>query len=563
MKKIYILAYSKTNLGDDLFVNILLKKYKTTQFYSKAISQESSIYKENCNLHYLDYSIDDLLDVEPIGFDGFIYIGGSIFMEHAGGIERIEKLNAFTVKCKEHNIPFYYISSNFGPYKTEEYKNAVKNLFSNSTDICLRDKVSYEMFKDIKTVRYAPDVVFSYKPKTTAKEENTIGISFINFKFRNDLKQYEEKYYELLTNTIKNFINKGYKIKLFSFCEYEGDADTITTILKKLDNTENVEAILYNGNLTEFLNIYSKMEYMICSRFHSMILSYLLQQKICVLSYSSKINNVISDLNLLETYFNIEDIDKINSFELKDFNNIVLNKDIVKESHKQFKKLDKFLIKEDLEKITVIIPARNEEKTIEKVVKLVQKNNIVDQIIVVDNASTDSTNILAKNAGAQVVFCPNPGKGFAMEEGIKHAQNEVIVFIDADISNYSKDLISNLAEPIIHERADFVKSMFDRQGGRVTELVAKPLLKILYPNIREFSQPLSGMIASKKSIFEQVTFEKDYGVDIGILLDVIHLGASVEEVHIGKIKNVSQPWQSLDKMSTEVMTAILKRQNQI
>ena len=111
------------------------------------------------------------------------------------------------------------------------------------------------------------------------------------------------------------------------------------------------------------------------------------------------------------------------------------------------------------------------------------------------------------------------------------------------------------------KNAEFVKSMFDRKGGRVTELVAKPMMDILFPDMYKFSQPLSGMIAGRKELFLQIEFEKDYGVDIGILLDVINLGAKVQEVHIGKVKNVSQQLQALNKMAKEVMIAILKRAN--
>ena len=146
-----------------------------------------------------------------------------------------------------------------------------------------------------------------------------------------------------------------------------------------------------------------------------------------------------------------------------------------------------------------------------------------------------------------------------MEAGIKHAKNNILVFLDADIDNYSENLIDNLTKPILEEKADFVKSMFDRSGGRVTELVAKPLLEILFPEIYHFSQPLSGMIAGKKEFFEKLELEKDYGVDIGILLDMIEIGARIEEVHIGKIHNNSQPWLKLEKMSREVMAAIFKR----
>lgn len=212
-------------------------------------------------------------------------------------------------------------------------------------------------------------------------------------------------------------------------------------------------------------------------------------------------------------------------------------------------------------KISVVIPAYNEEKNIAKVIKLVKNNKNVGQVIVVDNASTDNTSKIAIEMGAEVVECKDKGKGYAMERGLKEVKYDIVEFIDADINNYTKNLIDMLAEPILENEADFVKSNFDRQGGRITELVAKPLLKIVFPEMEYYSQPLSGMIAGKKEVFSNIEFEKDYGVDIGILLDVLKLGYKVKEVHIGKINNDSQPWNSLEKMSREVMTAILKRAN--
>ena len=209
--------------------------------------------------------------------------------------------------------------------------------------------------------------------------------------------------------------------------------------------------------------------------------------------------------------------------------------------------------------VTVVIPARNEQKTIARVIKLVNLNKNVNQIIVVDNNSTDSTSQIAKKSGAQVVFCENQGKGYAMEAGMKYVENEIVVFVDADINNYSRNLIQVLIQPLLNDEVDFVKSMFERKGGRVTELVAKPLLSVTYPDMYNFSQPLSGMIAGKTEFFKKIEFEKDYGVDIGILLDMINLNAKITEVSIGKIKNSSQHWDLLNKMSKEVISAILKR----
>ena len=211
--------------------------------------------------------------------------------------------------------------------------------------------------------------------------------------------------------------------------------------------------------------------------------------------------------------------------------------------------------------ISVIIPAYNEEENIKTVIDICKANKKVTEIIVVNNLSTDKTEEIAQKEGAKVVFCDKQGKGYAMEAGIEQAQNECIVFLDGDISDYSDDVIYKLAEPILERNVDFVKATFDREGGRVTELVAKPLLKLLFPDLQKYSQPLSGMVAGKKSVFQKIELEKDYGVDIGILLDMVKLNVNIEEVKIGKIKNVCKSWKALEKMSTEVMRAILKRTN--
>ena len=211
--------------------------------------------------------------------------------------------------------------------------------------------------------------------------------------------------------------------------------------------------------------------------------------------------------------------------------------------------------------VSVIIPAYNEEENIKIVIDIAKKSKLVDEIIVVDNLSTDKTEEIALENGAKVVKCTIQGKGYAMEEGLKYARNDIIVYLDGDVVDYPEYLIDRLSNPIISKEAEFVKSWFEREGGRVTELVAKPLLKIVFPDMYQFRQPLSGMIAGKKEYFEKITFEKDYGVDIGIVLDMMNLSARIKEVYIGKIKNVSKDWRALEKMSTEVMRAILTRAN--
>jgi len=213
--------------------------------------------------------------------------------------------------------------------------------------------------------------------------------------------------------------------------------------------------------------------------------------------------------------------------------------------------------------VTVIIPALNEEKTIRQVISLVSTSPSVSEVLVIDDKSFDNTIKQARLPKVRIYTSPVMGKGASMRDGMLLAKNEVLVYIDADILTYPPNIIELLSDPINNDEADFVKSYFDRQAGRVTELVAKPLLSILFPDLAKFSQPLSGMIGCKKSLLKKVEIENDYGADIGILLDMYSLGARIKEVNIGYIENRMQTWEQLGKMSREVSRAILKRAKNI
>ncbi len=216
-----------------------------------------------------------------------------------------------------------------------------------------------------------------------------------------------------------------------------------------------------------------------------------------------------------------------------------------------------------MELISVIIPAHNEEERIGQVIDKLKETKLNIEILVVDNCSTDKTSDIAMEKKVRLVHCNRQGKGYAMEEGLKYARGNIIVFVDGDLEVYIDDLITTMVTPIINNEADFVKSAFKRDGGRVTELVVKPLLELLFPKMDKFEQPLSGIIAGRKELFNKLVFEKDYGVDIGILLDVLKLTPKVKEVHVGRIENNSQSWRALSDMAKEVERAILKRANYI
>jgi glucosyl-3-phosphoglycerate synthase len=207
--------------------------------------------------------------------------------------------------------------------------------------------------------------------------------------------------------------------------------------------------------------------------------------------------------------------------------------------------------------ITVIIPTLNEEENIASVINFAQGQPGVNEVIVVDDKSLDRTVQIARNNGAKVITSTKLGKGASMKDGILCSTNEIIAFLDGDIDPYPYYTVKLLTDPIILGEAEFVKSSFSRNAGRVTELVAKPLLSIFFPELLRFSQPLSGMIAGKKSLFQKLDFREDYGVDIGILIDMYLMNIRMKDVEIGYLENKSKPWQALGKMSKEVAQAII------
>jgi glucosyl-3-phosphoglycerate synthase len=213
--------------------------------------------------------------------------------------------------------------------------------------------------------------------------------------------------------------------------------------------------------------------------------------------------------------------------------------------------------------VTVIIPALNEAKTIKQVIQIVKKSVCVSEIIVIDDKSTDDTVMIAQKEKVKIYTSSVRGKGSSVREGIMLAANKTIAFVDADITNYPLDVIDRLCKPILSNDVDFVKSYFERQAGRVTELVAKPLLSILFPSLSNFKQPLSGMFASKTALLKKINIEDDYGVDVGILIDMHLKGAKIEEVSLGYIENRMQSIAQLGKMSIEVTQTILKKSGKL
>ena len=209
--------------------------------------------------------------------------------------------------------------------------------------------------------------------------------------------------------------------------------------------------------------------------------------------------------------------------------------------------------------VSVVIPARNEALTIDRLVRLVKQSSRVIEVIVIDDGSIDGTADVAASAGAVVVTSSLLGKGASMGDGLRIASGPVVLFLDGDLLRVDEDLVDRMTDPILDNTADMVKAGFTRDAGSVTLATVRPLLGAFFPETAGFSQPLGGIVAARRSLLENVHLEDDYGVDVGLLIDAVFRGARVVEVDIGRIEHDGQPLHSLEETARQVTRVILER----
>ncbi|MHA1743322.1 MAG: glycosyltransferase [Candidatus Heimdallarchaeota archaeon] len=210
-------------------------------------------------------------------------------------------------------------------------------------------------------------------------------------------------------------------------------------------------------------------------------------------------------------------------------------------------------------KVSVVIPAYNEVRTVRKVVKCAMKAKHVDEVIVVDDGSTDGTSKKIKDLDIKIIrHKDNKGKGCAIKSGIRASKGDIILFLDADLTNITPEKIEKLIVPILRNKADFVKAAFKLKRGRVTEFAVKPLMKFLFPEAR-FVQPIGGQFATRKEFLQKIDIVKDWGTDISILLDAIRWKLRIKEVYIGEIKHKKRPFEEKAVMAEQVIKTILEK----
>ncbi|MFF1376490.1 glucosyl-3-phosphoglycerate synthase [Streptomyces sp. NPDC058308] len=225
--------------------------------------------------------------------------------------------------------------------------------------------------------------------------------------------------------------------------------------------------------------------------------------------------------------------------------------------------------------VSVVLPALDEEGTVGEIVAeirraLMEEVPLVDELVVIDSGSTDRTAEVASAAGAKVVHrdeilprvAPVPGKGEVLWRSLLVTGGDVVAFVDADLREFSADFVSGIVGPLLTDPdVAFVKAMYDRplgeaagQGGRVTELMARPLLNMHWPRLAGFVQPLGGEYAARRSLLERLPFPVGYGVELGLLVDALHTVGldALAQVDVGVRRHRHQDGRALGRMAAAI-----------
>lgn len=320
MKKVLLCAYDRQNLGDDLFVHTIVKRYPHVKFYMWSDPINRKTFQGLSNLKILNPKgklMTFLHKVRPSLVVRYrywrekkckvmVYIGGSIFIEYE---EWEHILNWWEYMAETRS--FYVMGANFGPYQTEAYRQKISQIFGKMQDICLRDQFSYELFKGEQTVRYAPDILFSYPMPKAQVINKQVFVSVIDCVGRGGagaLDAHDENYVKNMANLLREYLNDGYTLVLSSFCKEEGDERGIEKVVRAMgcENDSRVQMLCYDGtNAEEVVTAIASSEYVIATRFHAMVLAMTAGRPVLPIIYSDKTGNVLKDLGFQGRQFDL------------------------------------------------------------------------------------------------------------------------------------------------------------------------------------------------------------------------------------------------------------------
>ncbi len=235
--------------------------------------------------------------------------------------------------------------------------------------------------------------------------------------------------------------------------------------------------------------------------------------------------------------------------------------------------------------ISVCLPARNEAATVGPIVSTICRQlmapygpPLVDELLVMDDSSTDQTAEIAERAGASCVVpvsavlpeCgPGRGKGNVLWKSVAASDGDIVVWCDTDLTSFTADYVTRLVAPLLfHDHIDLVKGFYERPldeagqgGGRTTELVARPLLSMFFTPLATIHQPLGGECAARRSLLERIPFVEGYGVETGLLIDTLQLIGTrhIGQVDLGVRNHRHRTLVQLSEQASEITGVVLAR----
>lgn len=363
MKRIFVDIYMAFNLGDDLFLDILARKYPNCEFTLNYVGNNYDEFISHYeNLNRRKYTIFNKIGqrlnvIEYINnyervakeHDALIFIGGSIFREEDYHQSLYKDRMKLVKDFKDRNKAVFILGANFGPFMSEQFYIDYLEFFKQCDDVCFRDLYSYNLFKNLSQVRYAPDIVFQMNIERykTSIIKNRVGFSIIDVRHKKGLSEYYDSYIESTVKSIELLTDKGYECYLMSFCEEEGDLEIINTIKSSLTTrtSEKIKIYDYKGNIDEAIRLIATFEMLVAARFHANIIALLLGIGLLPVVYSKKTSEMLGDIKMDKILINMNELHlQYDESTIKSsFNNKTDLASISNDAENQFKKLNEFL----------------------------------------------------------------------------------------------------------------------------------------------------------------------------------------------------------------------------
>lgn len=350
MKSFLVDIYLAENLGDDLFLNYIAKSLPDIQFTPFHPGKNYQyFFSQYPNVKPFTYTTFDkiksrfgknkLQDYRRLAadYDALLFLGGGIFREESYWKEVYQYRTQIVDAFKAENKPVYFMGCNFGPYHTAEFLNHHKELFSKVNSISFRDLSSFELFRDLKTAHFAPDLLWAYGLPQVKKKENLIGISVINPKHKQGSENTYQTYIETHKKLCEKYLEEGKQIRIFSFCEKEGDFDIANEIVNGLNGT--IEIINYKKNIPEYLKQIGECNQFIAARFHAVIIALKFGINVVPIIYGDKTRNLLNDLNYPFQTVDLNTIENLNSVPFWEINqDLISNLKLESKKHLNFLK---------------------------------------------------------------------------------------------------------------------------------------------------------------------------------------------------------------------------------